>query len=120
MITHRVDEAEKVSDRIIIMNNGSFLEQGPPDELKETYGIVYLFRLELNSTQDDDAINEEITRFLPFCERIYDDQNQLETRMTRIGYPVVSTTSMERRDGEGSGYLLYRFNNIADYIAEPS
>jgi ABC-type multidrug transport system ATPase subunit len=43
MITHRIDEAEKICDKIAIMANGKILDVGSSNFLKEKYGKVFFF-----------------------------------------------------------------------------
>jgi ABC-2 type transport system ATP-binding protein len=50
LITHRIDEAEKICDRIAIMADGKFLDLDSPSQLKERHGIVYILQLEPSST----------------------------------------------------------------------
>jgi ABC-type multidrug transport system ATPase subunit len=45
MITHRIDEAEKICDKIAIMGEGQFLDIDHPNSLKERHGIVYILQL---------------------------------------------------------------------------
>lgn len=42
IITHRIDEAEKICDKIAIMAEGYFLDTDHPNTLKERHGIVYV------------------------------------------------------------------------------
>jgi ABC-2 type transport system ATP-binding protein len=42
IITHRIDEAEKICDTIAVMNNGKFLDIDHPNSLKERHGMVYV------------------------------------------------------------------------------
>ena len=42
IITHRIDEAEKICDKIAIMAEGKFLDIAHPNTLKEKHGIVYI------------------------------------------------------------------------------
>ncbi len=46
MITHRIDEAEKICDKIAIMANGKFLDVGSGNVLKEKYGKVFILQVE--------------------------------------------------------------------------
>lgn len=41
LITHRIDEAEKICDSIAIMNKGKILDCDSPNGLKEKYGQVF-------------------------------------------------------------------------------
>jgi ABC-type multidrug transport system ATPase subunit len=43
LITHRIDEAEKISDRVAIMSRGRFLDIDSPARLKEKHGNLFLF-----------------------------------------------------------------------------
>ncbi len=42
MITHRIDEAEKICDRIGIIVEGEIREIGHPLDLKDRHGIIYM------------------------------------------------------------------------------
>jgi ABC-2 type transport system ATP-binding protein len=42
LITHRIDEAEKICDKIAIMADGRFLDLDNSNSLKEKHGTVYI------------------------------------------------------------------------------
>lgn len=42
LITHRIDEAEKICDKIGIMVDGGLIDLDTPSALKERYGTVFL------------------------------------------------------------------------------
>jgi ABC-type multidrug transport system ATPase subunit len=42
MITHRIDEAEKICDRIGIIVEGEIREIDHPLNIKEKHGIIYM------------------------------------------------------------------------------
>ena len=46
LITHRIDEAEKICDKIAIMAHGKFLDVGTANVLKEKYGKVFILQVE--------------------------------------------------------------------------
>ena len=46
IITHSIDEAEKICDSIAIMHRGKFLELDTPINLKEKYGTVFILQIE--------------------------------------------------------------------------
>ena len=46
LITHRIDEAEKICDKIAIMANGKILDVGSSNFLKEKYGKLFILQLE--------------------------------------------------------------------------
>jgi ABC-2 type transport system ATP-binding protein len=43
LITHRIDEAEKISDRVAIMSRGRIIDIDTPARLKEKHGNLFLF-----------------------------------------------------------------------------
>ena len=46
LITHRIDEAEKICDKIAIMANGKILDVGSSNFLKEKYSKLFILQLE--------------------------------------------------------------------------
>ena len=95
LITHRIDEAEKICDRIAIMDQGRFVDFDEPTGLKEKYGTVFILQVEpmVHTSVAMDQINEKITRAFNFCQRIYSNQQDDDFYETRP-------------------HLTYRFDNI--------
>jgi ABC-type multidrug transport system ATPase subunit len=86
LITHRIDEAEKISDRVAIMSRGKFLDIDTPTRLKERHGNLFLFQVELHSAEQLDAVNSRITNTLPFCKRVYAAMGKRYNASTIIVY----------------------------------
>ena len=80
LITHRIDEAEKICDKIAIMSDGQFLDMDHPNTLKERHGIVYILQVEptLTNCNNIEALNRLITSTLPFCKRIF-AENEIDS-----------------------------------------
>jgi ABC-type multidrug transport system ATPase subunit len=57
LITHRIDEAEKICDKIAIMGDGKFLDLDHPNTLKERHGIVYILQIEPSVAMQTETIN---------------------------------------------------------------
>lgn len=57
--THQIDEAERLCDRVAIMNEGKVIEIGPPEELLES-GQGDLVRIKL--TEEIESLPRELTR----------------------------------------------------------
>ena len=70
LITHRIDEAEKICDRIAIMVNGQFMDLDHPNTLKERHGIVYILQIEATDILNIEALNRRLVNTLPFCKRV--------------------------------------------------
>jgi ABC-2 type transport system ATP-binding protein len=63
IITHRIDEAEKICDKIAIMADGRFLDLDSPVKLKEKHGTVYLLQIvpSISATISVQALHRRIT-----------------------------------------------------------
>lgn len=57
--THYMEEADKLSDRVGIIDRGRIIAEGAPEMLKQVYGPKALTLLEL-----EEALEEEIVKFL--------------------------------------------------------
>lgn len=73
LITHRIDEAEKICDKIAIMNDGQFIDIDDPIGLKDKYGNVFILQVEpmVHTAVSLEKIDNKITRAFDFCQRIY-------------------------------------------------
>lgn len=102
IITHHIDEAEKICDRIAIMHRGKFLELDTPTNLKEKHGTVFILQIEpaKNSTISLDKLDECVLKNLDFCRRIY-AQGQ--------GIDIQSSDYNNGKANKG-GTLTYRFD----------
>jgi ABC-type multidrug transport system ATPase subunit len=78
IITHRIDEAEKICDKIAIMNEGCFIDFDDPIGLKEKYGTVFILQVEpiVHTAVSMDQIDQRITRAFEFCKRIYSSNEE--------------------------------------------
>ncbi len=72
IITHHIDEAEKICDKIAIMNQGRFMELDTSNNLKEKYGTVFILQIQpaVNSKISEEKLDECILKNLTFCRRI--------------------------------------------------
>ena len=74
LITHRIDEAEKICDQIGIIVEGHIRDIGSPHALKERYGNQFMLKVDvfhMNDTQDRLMIVDRIiTERIPFCRRL--------------------------------------------------
>jgi ABC-type multidrug transport system ATPase subunit len=47
LITHRIDEAEMICDKIAILVDGKIREMGHPQHLKDRHGALYMLQLDV-------------------------------------------------------------------------
>ncbi|MGH9598369.1 MAG: daunorubicin ABC transporter ATP-binding protein, partial [Terracidiphilus sp.] len=51
LTTHYIEEADKLSDRVAIIDHGRVLALGSPEKLKQTFGAQTVFDLKLKSRE---------------------------------------------------------------------
>jgi len=66
LATHYAEEADKMSDRVAIMNRGRIIADGPPQELKEKYGPRATISVELDREPTPKLVAEVERVFGPF------------------------------------------------------
>ncbi|XP_006872368.1 PREDICTED: ATP-binding cassette sub-family A member 6 [Chrysochloris asiatica] len=69
LITHYLDEAEAVCDRVAIMVSGSLRCIGPIQHLKRKYGKDYILELKLKETSVGTLVHMEILKLFPQAVR---------------------------------------------------
>lgn len=58
LTTHDMEEAEKLSDRICIIDHGKMLASGSSDDLKKAYGNEYIIDIEINGMINEDLLSQ--------------------------------------------------------------
>ncbi len=125
LITHRIDEAEKICDKIAIMADGLFLDCDDPKNLKEKHGQVYILQVEptVATTMGIQKVHERITSSLDFCKRIYaiqeeedqDESNELRPILTYrfdevdnnpIKNRISKEINMQPRENSSASFLM--------------
>jgi ABC-type multidrug transport system ATPase subunit len=103
IITHRIDEAEKICDIIATMCDGQFLDCDDPKNLKEKHGQVYILQVEptVGTAMSIQKVHELIAGSLAFCKRIYaiqeDGEEEDYTQMRSIIRKDLTTRMLMRR-----------------------
>jgi len=58
LITHRIDEAEKICDKVGIIVDGNIKEINSPQRLKDKFGALFMLQVEVNQEENDLTIQE--------------------------------------------------------------
>jgi len=74
LCTHDMHEAEVLSDRVIIMNNGSIIAEGSSNELKRKYGEIYSLEIIFKEKENIYEFENRI-KSLPYLKRTFIDSN---------------------------------------------
>lgn len=67
LTTHRMDEAESLCDKLVIMINGRFVCYGSPGYLKSNYGQGYTITIKNNP---DSSGETYVAQYLPFMTKV--------------------------------------------------
>jgi ABC-type multidrug transport system ATPase subunit len=78
LITHRIDEAEKICDNIAIINEGCIIDQAPPNTLKERHGIVYVLQIypSVTTSQGIEEVDRMIKQNITFCRKVHSTEQE--------------------------------------------
>jgi ABC-2 type transport system ATP-binding protein len=80
LTTHYLEEADKLCDRLAIIDHGSIIARGSPADLKGELGgdmISLAFQTNGTSAADQQAKATEIVSAMPFVDNIRDDNGKL-------------------------------------------
>jgi ABC-2 type transport system ATP-binding protein len=107
--THDMEEADKLCERIAIMDHGKLKALGTGQELKEMQGHSHKIRLELD--HHDDRLLDELKR-LTNAVSVTCEGKVVELRVKRLGHDVVHTLS---------DYLYRHHVEVGEFnISEPT
>ena len=75
LITHKIDEAEKICDKIGIMVDGKLLALDTPQGLKQRHGSLHMLQIDVKIENDDiersvNRVSSIIKEKMPFCMKI--------------------------------------------------
>jgi len=89
LTTHYMDEAEKLCDRIAIIDHGKIIAEGTPEQLKSIIGsdVVYL-RLSARSEKDPCSILD-IPNTIKECKLLSDDRVALKVANATEAIPLI-------------------------------
>ena len=76
LTTHNMDEADRLSDRVAIIDKGKLLQLDSPEKLKKLIGTGDVLEIELN-TGDKRKISKIVQVLSAFCEKIKVHENNL-------------------------------------------
>ena len=77
LCTHDMHEAELLSDRVVIMNNGSIIAVGTPNELKQKYGESYYLEIIFKRNINIKEFEKKIKSLLYLKRSFIDSDNKI-------------------------------------------
>ena len=118
LTTHNMDEADRVADRIAIIDHGELLRTGTPGELKRTIGEgdVVEIRLEGDASQRESALAAAKAVDPQAEARLEEDL--LSVRMLNVVGRVPDLMESIRRSGAHAAEMRIRENTLEDVFLQ--
>src|SRR6478672_640767 len=73
LTTHYMDEAERLCDRLAIVDHGQIIAEGTPADLIERLGGHHMVEFQVSGSSNGDAIGADVWRALPGVESVRHD-----------------------------------------------
>jgi ABC-2 type transport system ATP-binding protein len=114
LTTHNMDEADRLSDRVAIIDHGKLLKVDTPENLKKTIGAGDVIELELQgmATEQASALMAEIGITASFT------QNHLLLRASNLIEKLPQVLDILRSNGAVIGELRLRSNSLEDVFID--
>jgi ABC-2 type transport system ATP-binding protein len=89
LTTHYMDEAERLCDRLAIVDHGQVIAEGTPSDLIERLGGHHMVEFQIDGNSNGDAVN--LWRALPGVESVRDDNGMfcLNVREPHLTIPAL-------------------------------
>jgi lipooligosaccharide transport system ATP-binding protein len=120
LTTHYMDEAERLCDRLVVMDNGRIVDEGSPTELIERHVTREVVELRLADRSENQEIIETLTRAgnrtEPLADRVLvyaDDGDSLVAHLLSEGLHPVSV--LVRRSTLEDVFLILTGRSLIEY-----
>jgi len=111
--THNMDEADRLADRIAIIDYGKLLLLDTPQNLKKTIGEGDILEIIIQNS-DENLINRFAERILPFAQNIKKGSNSLMIRHPNIIEHLPAIKNMADAGGIIISEIKLRENTLED------
>ena len=112
--THNMDEADRLSDRIAIIDKGRLLKTGPPDALKREIGEGDIVEIEITAETAGTAFGEIIELLESRFNNLSTDRNILSFRTNQTGRDLADIIELLGDRNISTGEIKIRPNTLED------
>jgi ABC-2 type transport system ATP-binding protein len=88
LTTHYMEEAERLSDEVVIIDRGKVIESGPPREVVARLGAEAVVELQFADGAADGALDDDLLRTIPGVQAIRREPNALVLTTTAVQHTV--------------------------------
>ncbi|MFC1734054.1 ABC transporter ATP-binding protein, partial [candidate division KSB1 bacterium] len=113
LTTHNMDEAERLSDRVAIIDHGKLLQNDTPDSLKRSIGEGDILEIELN-LHDDQSISAAYEMIKKIIPQITQTQNSLILKSRNIVEKIQGITASLEQKNYKIDQIHLRENTLED------
>jgi len=117
LTTHNMDEADRLSDRVAIIDHGKLLMIDSPENLKKSIGKGDVLEISI-ATREKIKIRKIVEKMNALCKNIQVQDNTLLIRSTKIIEILPSLTSITKQYKTKISKLIIRKNSLEDVFIQ--
>jgi ABC-2 type transport system ATP-binding protein len=112
LTTHYMDEAERLCDRLAIVDHGEIIAEGSPADLIDRLGGHHVVEFAVSGNSDGDAL--EAWRGLPSVESVREDNGMIALNVKEPHLTIPALLDAVRRQGSALQHLTTRQASLED------
>ena len=112
LTTHYMDEAERLCDRVAIVDHGQIIAQGTPPQLIARLGSHHV--VEFATSAGDGAASKELWRALPGVDSVHEDDGMLLLRVREPHQTIPALLAAVESQGSQLVHLTTRQASLED------
>jgi len=113
LTTHNMDEADRLSDRVAIIDHGKLLLTDTPENLKKTIGVGDILEIEI-SREDESKIHLVIDPLSKMCEDIKSSDNSIIIRSRNVLELIPGITDILKNNSVQIDHMKLRESTLED------
>jgi len=112
LTTHYMDEAERLCDRLAIIDHGQVIAEGTPADLIERLGGHHMVEFQVSGNSNGDAVN--VWKALPGVESVRDDNGFMCLNVHEPHLTIPALLDAVKKQGEQLLHLTTRQASLED------
>jgi ABC-2 type transport system ATP-binding protein len=114
LTTHYMDEAERLCDRLAIVDHGQVIAEGSPAELIDRLGGHHVVEFAVSSNGDGAGAHHEAWRRLPSVESVRDEDGLVALNVKEPHLTIPALLDAVQRQGSALEHLTTRQASLED------
>lgn len=116
LTTHYLEEAEKLADRIAIMDRGKVLAEGSPEELVKTYCPGEFLRFTIDASSDEESLSkgQRLSKLLPWLSEAKHVKKSWELSLPEVSSHIPELSKIASEQGVALSSFLIRQSTLED------